>query len=200
MWEYPLQHYRSKVKMGLLRGLVAVLALLGSEKHQRVRERDKRRREKREGGSGSSGSEEEGGSASRGSGEQEEVDRRDFGGGGARRRRGKRRKSIASGSWHAGSVGNNLSREDVSLERRSNQTRSRRSGGSVAGGEVDEDGRVRLSVHGPPWRKGGVDYSWLERIRKRRRGVVPDEEKEVGASEMVLEERGEDGEGQRRLT
>ena len=199
MWEYPLQHYRSKVKMGLLRGLVAVLALLGSEKHQRVRERDKRRREKREGGSGSSGSEDEGGS-SRGSGEREEVDRRDFGGGEARRRKGRRRKSIASGSWQAGSVGGNLSRGDVSLGRRSNQTRSRRSRGSVAGGEVDEDGRVRLSVHDPPWRKGGVDYSWLERIRKRRRGVVPDEEKEVGASETVLEERGDGGEGQRRLT
>ena len=92
-----------------------------------------------------------------------------------------------------------MSRGDVSLGRRSNQTRSRRSGGSVAGGEVEEDGRIRLSVHDPPWRKGGADFSWFERIRERRRRVVPDEEKEVGAPEMVVEERVEGGES-RRLT
>ncbi len=175
VWEYPLQHYRRKAIMGLLRGLVAVLALLGSEKHQRVRERDKKRRERKEDGSESSDSDE--GGSSRGSMEQEEVDRRDFGGGGARRRKVRRKRSIASGYL-----------EDVPLERWSNQTRSGRSGASFAGEEVDDGDREELSVPPPEGKKIG-DLSWFKRMRKRNRGRIADEEKEVGASEMVLEER-----------
>lgn len=158
------------------------MALLGSEKHKRVMERDRRRREKKEGGSESSDSDEEGGS-SRGGGEREEVDRRDFAGGAARRRK-VRRKYPGREAFRV----DNLSRDDVSLERWSNQTRSRRSGASFTGEGFDVGGREELSVPPVEERKIG-DFSWFKRIRKRGRRGVADEEKEVGTSEMVLEER-----------
>ncbi|KAK4129667.1 hypothetical protein N657DRAFT_90141 [Parathielavia appendiculata] len=213
--DYPLRYYRTKASMGVLRGLVCVLAWCGSEKHRRARARDQRRRrkDKMEGLSSSSSSSSDSGHSSSGGGESGDgggpfgggVERKDFGLGG--RKRGgmglnmnlmsskrkvanKRKKSLDSGYWKQGSglVGNGSMEDDLAdMERWSNQTRSRASFDFQVTRDDEVGGADEGEIPAAGKARKLKRLGWLRMRRKGMAKGVVDEEKEIGVPEGVKE-------------